>query len=97
MDLGASGKPNVADHTKLREKAQALLHEPRDPGEIHVCPVCGGRAHFRFRTYLRRTKRMVGVHAWCESCHNEMAMDFLSPIPGWAQTESIEPSRTRGP
>ena len=26
---------------------------------------------------------MLGIHAWCEKCGNEIALDYLSPLVGW--------------
>jgi len=78
-------RPDATDHAKLKEMAAALLTKTEDPGEVHSCPVCSGHAHFRFTVYQRRSKPMVGVHAWCEDCKTEIALDYLSPIPVWAR------------
>jgi hypothetical protein len=78
---------NASEHAKLKELAADLLTKPEDPGEVHPCPVCGGHAHFRFTVFQRRSKPMVGIHAWCEYCGTEIAVDYLSPIPLWARSQ----------
>jgi len=80
-------RPDAAEHAKLKELAADLLTKSEDPGEVHPCPVCGGHAHFRFTVFQRSFKTMVGIHAWCEDCGTEIAMDYLSPIPLWARSE----------
>ena len=65
-----------------------------DPGEIHICPICGGKLHVKFGSYERRGKSLLGVQVSCETCDVEMAVDYVQSPPEWLKAANIkdEPS-----
>jgi predicted RNA-binding Zn-ribbon protein involved in translation (DUF1610 family) len=70
-------------HGDLKQLLNRLSKAPSNPGEIHVCPECGGRLHVRIGTYTRQGKSLLGISASCESCGAAMAIDYARWTPEW--------------
>lgn len=73
---------------KLMDWAEMLLRMESDPGEVHECPICGGKAHIEVEVYGSEGRKKVGVQIWCEGCQIVMALDGRGPIPAWAKPPS---------
>jgi predicted RNA-binding Zn-ribbon protein involved in translation (DUF1610 family) len=74
------------EHDQLEQMLQRLANSENDPGEVHVCPVCGGKLGVRFEVYKRKTKRILGVLAQCDTCGTAAAIDMGEPLPSWVQS-----------
>jgi hypothetical protein len=70
---------------KIFRLIDQLMSATSDPGEIHVCPICGGSLHVRFQPYTRGSKAMLGVQAFCESCGIAVAVDAARPPLKWLE------------
>lgn len=51
--------PRDLVETKLVDWAQTLLRMENDPGEVHTCPVCGGKAHIEVEAYEAGGRKLV--------------------------------------
>ncbi len=78
---------------KLFQLIDRLMKAPSDPGEIHICPVCGGRLHVHFDLYSRGDKKITGIQCWCEECELAMAID-TADLPVWLSQNDTSPSPT---
>jgi hypothetical protein len=67
---------------KLLRLIDHLMKATSDPGEVHECPICGGKLHVHFDLYLRGDRRIGGVQVWCEGCEVAIAIDSAT-IPVW--------------
>jgi hypothetical protein len=52
-----------------------LLQMDDNPGELHPCPLCGGKLHVSFELYSRGSRDMLGISVWCEGCDLAVATD----------------------
>lgn len=68
-----------------------LMESTADPGEIHDCPVCGGKLHIHFDIYSRGNRKILGVQAWCEGCKLAIAIDSAE-LPVWLSQDDVSPS-----
>jgi len=76
---------SASSEARLINLAESVLRMEENPGEVHRCPVCGGRVHIRVEVYESRGKEKVGVQIWCEGCQIVIALDGRGPIPSWAR------------
>ena len=61
-----------------------LINTTNDPGEIHICPICGGVLHVKFSAYVRHRKKMIGVNIWCDKCKIDIMSDYkVENAPPW--------------
>ena len=77
----------------LKMLIEELMQSTTDPGEIHDCPVCGGRLHVHFDIYSRGNRKIVGVQGWCEECELAIAIDTAN-LPAWLSQDEASPSLT---
>lgn len=71
------------DIKKIFQLIDHLEEAATDPGETHICPICGGPLHVWFTPYMRGEKPMVGIQVFCESCDVMIAIDKIRPSSGW--------------
>lgn len=81
-------------YNDLERLLDRLSKATTDPGEIHVCPVCGGDLHVRFEPYIRDGKSFLGLHAFCESCDAAIATDYAQLPPEWLQKSASSQTMT---
>ncbi len=72
------------DAKLIDELLDKLIKSDSDPGEIHICPICGGEIHVWFGAY-KRFERKFGVTVDCKSCGIKMAVDYAISPPPWIQ------------
>lgn len=69
---------------KLDKLVQKIIVEMTEPGEIHVCPICGGVLHVRFLPYERVDILLLEVNTFCESCEKNMFATYqVEKMPQW--------------
>lgn len=74
------------DKAKLiDELLDKLIELDSDPGEIHTCPVCGGKIHIWFGAYQRFEQELFGATVKCEACGIQMAFDYATSPPSWVK------------
>jgi len=71
---------------RVKTLIDQLKRKASKPGELHSCPVCGGRLHVRFDIYSREHREIIGIHAWCEDCDVAITIDSAE-LPAWALRE----------
>jgi len=62
-----------------------LFESDTDPGEVHVCPRCGGMFSVQFEQYARGERKLTGIRGWCKDCGTEIAIE-MAGAPKWVQT-----------
>lgn len=78
------------NYEALKMLIAELMGSTTDPGEIHDCPVCGGKLHVHFDVYSRGDRKLVGVQAWCDECELAIAIDSAK-LPVWLSQDEVSP------
>jgi len=87
-------KPNKAVYDKtphdhgyddLETMIRELFESDTDPGEVHVCPRCGGMFSVQVEQYARRERKLTGIRGSCRDCGAGIAVE-MAGAPKWVQT-----------
>jgi len=70
----------------MTELVANLLTRTDDPGDVHICPICGGILHTQFEPYKRNRRDLLGVIVKCDHCGISVGIDFDgSDLPSWLE------------